>query len=172
MFPVRSTDLKGDVQRGKIEPREPQHRAAPAELPQSGPHMRAKPCHSPGNTTQCMKPQGHPTMEVPPKRPYPPLQKYSVRPKIMLDLLLWFLKYSRDEKYTRIYIYEIQTSSRGDSSRAPEKVFTHKKIMVCLINYTTFLNQPGLRFGIPSYADCLTVFFQWPWNGQFKGILW
>ena len=60
MFPVRSTDLKGDVQRGKIEPREPQHRAAPAELPQSGPHMRAKPCHSPGNTTQCMKPQGHP----------------------------------------------------------------------------------------------------------------
>ena len=24
--------------------------------------------------------------------------------------------------------------------------------MVCLINYTTFLNQPGLRFGIPSYG--------------------
>ena len=109
MFPVRSTDLKGDVQRGKIEPREPQHRAAPAELPQSGPHMRAKPCHSPGNTTQCMKPQGHPTMEVPPKRPYPPLQKYSVRPKIMLDLLLWFLKYSRVEKYIRIYVCFINT---------------------------------------------------------------
>ena len=33
-----------------------------------------------------------------------------------------------------------------------QKKFSHKKkFMVCLINYTTFLNQPGLRFGIPSY---------------------
>ena len=46
-----------------------------------------------------------------------------------------------------------------------QKKFSHtKKIMVCLINYTTLLNQPGIRFGIPSYVTATTTAQYQPGN--------